>query len=38
MRKSQQKQIQDMLAMLDKAHEAIKKAIETGNREIALLY
>lgn len=35
MRKSQQKQIQDMLAMLDKAHEAIKKAIETGNREIA---
>lgn len=35
MRKSQQKQIQDMLAMLDKAHEAIKKAVETGNREIA---
>lgn len=35
MRKSQQKQIQDMLAMLDKAHEAIKKAVETGKREIA---
>lgn len=35
MRKSQQQQLQDMLALLDKAHDAIKKAIETGNREIA---
>lgn len=36
MRKSQKKQLQDMLALLDKAHEAMKKAMETGNREIAL--
>ncbi len=35
-RKSQKKQIEDMLAMLDKAHEAIRKAVETGNRDIAL--
>ena len=36
MRKSQIKQIQDMLALLGKAQDSIKKALETGNTEIAL--
>lgn len=35
MRKSQKNQIENMLGMLDKAHGAIKKALETGNLEIA---
>lgn len=36
MRKSQKKQIEDILELLDQAHTAIKKAIETRNTEIAL--
>jgi hypothetical protein len=36
MRKSQKKQIENMLDLLDQAHTAIKKAVETGNTEIAL--
>ena len=36
MRKSQKKQIENMLDLLDQAHTALKKAVETGNTEIAL--
>ena len=36
MRKSQKKQIEDTIKLLDKAHNAVKKAMETGNQEIAL--
>ncbi len=36
MRKSQKKQIENMLDLLEQAHTAIKKAVETGNTEIAL--
>lgn len=36
MRKSQKKQIEDILGLLDQAHTAIKKAVETKNTEIAL--
>ena len=36
MRKSRKKQIEDILGLLDQAHTAIKKAIETKNTEIAL--
>lgn len=36
MRKSQKKQIENNLELLGKAHDAIKKAFETGNGEIAL--
>ncbi len=35
MRKSQKNQILDALGLLDRAHDAIKKAIETGNQEAA---
>lgn len=36
MRKSQKKQIENMIELLDKAQEAIRKALETKNGEIAL--
>ncbi len=36
MRKSQKRQIENILALLDKAQNAVKKALETGNFEIAL--
>ena len=36
MRASQKNQIEDAIELLDKAHAAIRKAIETGNQEIAL--
>ena len=36
MRKSQKKQLENMLELLDKAQDAIRKAIETKNSEIAL--
>lgn len=36
MRKSQKKQIENNLELLGKTHDAIKKALETGNGEIAL--
>lgn len=36
MRKSQKKQIENNLNLLDRAHSAIKKALETKNTEIAL--
>lgn len=36
MRKSQKKQIENNLNLLDRAHDAIKKALETKNSEIAL--
>lgn len=36
MRKSQKKQIENMLEVLDKAQDAIKKALGTKNAEIAL--
>lgn len=36
MRKSQKKQIENNLNLLDRAHDAIKKALETKNMEIAL--
>lgn len=36
MRKSQKKQIENMIELLDKAHEAIKRALEIKNSEIAL--
>lgn len=36
MRRSQKMQIEDTLKLLDKAHCAVRKAIETGNKEIAL--
>lgn len=36
MRKSQIKQIENILELLGKAHDSIKKALETGNAEIAL--
>lgn len=36
MRKSQKEQIENMLELLDKAHNAIKKALETQNSDIAL--
>lgn len=35
MRKSQKKQIEDILKLLDQAHTAIRKALETQNAEIA---
>lgn len=35
-RKSQKKQIEDVLEVLNQAHDAVKKALDTGNREIAL--
>lgn len=36
MRNSQKNQILDTLVLLDKAHTALKKAMETGNQETAL--
>lgn len=36
MRKSQKKQIEHILGLLDQAHTAIRKALETKNTEIAL--
>ncbi len=36
MRKSQKKQIEDILKLLDQAHTAIRKALETQNTEIAM--
>ena len=36
MRKSQKKQIEDILKLLDQAHTAIRKALETQNIEIAM--
>lgn len=36
MRKSQKKQIENMIELLEKAHEAIKRALEIRNSEIAL--
>lgn len=36
MKKSQKSQIVNMIALLDKAQDALKKAIDTGNGEIAL--
>ena len=36
MKKSQKNQILDALGLLDKAHEAMKKAVETGNQAGAL--
>lgn len=36
MRKSQKRQIENTLELMDKAQDAIKKALETGNREISL--
>ncbi len=36
MRKSQKKQIEDMFAMLERAQDAIKKAVETGKSDIAM--
>lgn len=37
MRKSQKNQIIDTIGLLDRAHDTIKKAVETGNRETALM-
>ena len=36
MRKSQKNQIIDTIGLLDRAHDAIKKAVETRNQETAL--
>lgn len=36
MRKLQKKQIEDTIELLEKAHSAIRKAIEAGNQEISL--
>lgn len=36
MRKSQKKQIEDILKLLDQGHTAIRKALETQNTEIAM--
>lgn len=36
MRKLQKKQIEDIIKLFDKAHDAIKKAVETDNQENAL--
>ena len=36
MKKSMKNEIEKMIGLLDKAHAAFKKAMETGNRDVAL--